>query len=57
MILPLLCSNVDELAEILNIYDKTLTRFGLKISTSKTETIAVNVPEETIKHCRSILSL
>ena len=34
--------DVDELAEILNIYDKTFTRFGLKIATDKTETMAFN---------------
>ena len=39
--------DVDERAEILNIYDKTFTRFGLKIATDKTKNIASNVPEET----------
>ena len=44
--IAILCNNIDELAEILNIYDKTFTRYGLKISTGKTETMAFNVPEE-----------
>ena len=33
-----LCNNVDELAEIVNIYDRKFARFGLKIAASKTET-------------------
>ena len=44
--IAILCNNIDELAEILNIYDKTFTRYGLKICTGKTETMAFNVPEE-----------
>ena len=31
----LLCNDIDELSEIVKIYDKTFTRFGLKISTGK----------------------
>ena len=54
--IALLCSNIDELAEILNIYDKTFTRFGLQISASKTETMAFNVPEE-IKAKPSLVSI
>ena len=42
----LMCNNVDELAEIVNIYDQNFARIGLKIATSKTETMAFNVPEE-----------
>ena len=42
----LLCNDIDELSEIVNIYDATFTRFGLKISTDKTETMAFNVDEE-----------
>ena len=42
----LLCSNIDELSEIVNIYDKVFTQFGLKISTGKTETMAFNVAED-----------
>ena len=52
----LLCESIDELAEIINIYDKTFARFGLKISTSKTETMAFNVPEE-IKAKPSLISI
>ena len=54
--IALLCSNIDELAEILNIYDKIFTRFGLKIAASKTETMAFNVPEE-IKAKPSLISI
>ena len=54
--IALLCGNVDELAEILNIYNKTFNRFGLKISASKTETMAFNVPEE-IKAKPSLISI
>ena len=46
----LLCNDIDELSEIVKIYDATFTRFGLKISTAKTETetetTAFNVDEE-----------
>ena len=54
--IALLCSNIDELAEIVKIYDKTFTRFGLKISTGKTETMAFNVPED-IKSKPSLISV
>ena len=36
----LLCNDIDELSEIVKIYDKTFARFGLKISTAKTKTMA-----------------
>ena len=52
----LMCNNVDELAEIVNIYDKIFARFGLKIATSKTETMAFNVPEE-VKAQPSLISV
>ena len=52
----ILCKDIDELAAILNIYDKTFTRFGLKISTGKTETMAFNVPEE-VKSRPSLFSI
>ena len=42
----LLCNDIDELSEIVQIYDKIFARFGLKISTGKTETMAFNVDEE-----------
>ena len=41
--IAILCNDVEELAEILNIYDRTFKRFGLKISYGKTETTAFNV--------------
>ena len=41
----LLCNDIDELSEIVQIDDKTFARFGLKISTGKTETMAFNVDE------------
>ena len=52
----LLSSNIDELSEIVNIYDKVFTRFGLKISTGKTETMAFNVAED-IKSKPSLISI
>ena len=52
----LLCSNIAELSEIVNIYDKVFTRFGLKISTGKTETMAFNVAED-IKSKPSLISV
>ena len=39
----------DELSEIVKIYGATFTRFGLKISTDKTETMGFNVEEEIKK--------
>ena len=54
--IAVLSNNADELAEILRIYDKTFTRFGLKIATDKTETMAFNVSEE-IKSLPSLFSL
>ena len=53
--IAVLSNDIDELAEILNIYDKTFTRFGLKIATDKTETMAFNVSEE-IKSLPSLFS-
>jgi exonuclease III len=52
----LLCNDINELSEIVNIYDKTFARFGLKISTDKTETMAFNVDEE-IKTKPSLISV
>ena len=54
--IAILCNDVEELADILNIYDKTFKRFGLKISYGKTETMAFNVPEE-IKAKPSLFSV
>ena len=54
--IALLCTNVDELAEIVKIYHHTFSRFGLKISTGKTETMAFNVPEE-VKSKQSLISI
>ena len=51
--IALLYTNVDELSEI---YDHTFTRFGLNISTGKTETMAFNVPEE-VKSKQSLISV
>ena len=36
----LLCTNIHELEDIVRIYDETFTRYGLMISTDKTETLA-----------------
>ena len=38
--------SVDELKTTLEIYDRTFTRFGLKMSYSKTETMAFNVDDK-----------
>ena len=54
--IALMCGDIEELSEILKIFDTTFTRFGLKISTDKTETMAFNVPEE-IKAKPSLISL
>ena len=54
--IALLCNDVDELAEIVNIYDRTFARFGLKIAASKTETMAFNVPED-VKSKPSLISI
>ena len=54
--IALLCNDVDELAEIVNIYDRTFMRFGLKIAASKTETMAFNVSED-IKAKPSLISM
>ena len=52
----LLCSDVDELSSIVDIYHQTFLRFGLTISTDKTKTMAFNVPEE-IKSNPSLISI
>ena len=52
----LLCENIDELSEIVSIYNSTFARFGLTISTDKTETMAFNVPEE-VKANPSLISI
>ena len=54
--IALMCGDIEELSEILKIFDATFTRFGLKISTDKTETMAFNVPED-IKAKPSLISL
>ena len=54
--IALLSNDIDELAEIISIYDKTFTRFGLKMSADKTETMAFNVPED-IKARPSLFSI
>ena len=55
MMILFLCNDIDELSEIVKIYDKTFARFGLKISTDKIETMAFNVDEE-IKSRPSFIS-
>ena len=54
--IALLCTDVDELAKIVNIYDRTFTRFGLKIAASKTETMVFNVSED-VKAKPSLISI
>ena len=52
----LICTNLQELQDIVNIYDQTFKRFGLTISTDKTETMAFNVTEE-IMSSESLLKI
>ena len=52
----LLCNDINELTDILSIYFKTFSRFGLKISTKKNETMAFNVSEQ-IKAKESLISI
>ena len=37
--------DINELNNILKIYDETFSRFGLTIATDKTKTFSFNVPE------------
>lgn len=39
-------NSIEELKTMLEIYDRTFARFGLKMSYSKTETVAFNIDEE-----------
>ena len=52
----LFCEDITELQCILNIYDKTFSRFGLTIAIDKTKTITFNVNEE-IMCSESLISL
>ena len=54
--IALLCTNVDELAEMIKIHGDTFTWFILKISIGKTETMAFDVSEE-IKSKPSLISI
>ena len=49
-------NSIEELKTILEIYDRTFARFGLKMSYSKTETMAFNVDEE-IKSQESLITI
>ena len=48
--------SVEELKTILEIYDRTFTRFGLKMSYSKTETMAFNV-NDAIKNREGLINI
>ena len=52
----LFCEDVDELSNILAIYDETFSRFGLTIAIDKTQTISFNVPEDVMKEFVKMLS-
>ena len=52
----LLCSDINELSSIVDIYHQTFSRFGLTISTDKTKTMAFNDPED-IKSTPSLISI
>ena len=49
-------NNVDELAEVVNIYDQTFSTFGLKIATIITKAMAFSVLEE-VKARPSLISV
>ncbi|KAJ8286124.1 hypothetical protein GJAV_G00034810 [Gymnothorax javanicus] len=49
-------SSVEELKSIMEIYNRTFERFGLKMSYSKTETMAFNVDDE-IKNKESLITI
>ena len=48
--------SIEELQTILKIYDKTFSRFGLKMSYAKTETMAFNV-NETVMNQESLVNV
>ena len=52
----LFCEDINELNNIIKIYDETFSRFGLTIATDKTKTISFNVPEE-IMNAESLITL
>ena len=52
----LFCEDINELDNIIKIYDETFSRFGLTIATDKTKTISFNVPEE-IMNAESLITL
>ena len=52
----ILCNDIDELTDILSIYDKTFSRFVLKISIGKTETMGFNISEQ-MKAKESLISI
>ena len=52
----LFCEDINELNDILSIYDSNFLRFGLTIAIDKTQTLAYNVSEE-IMSSESLISL
>ena len=42
----LFCEDIDELNDILEIYDSNFSRFGLTIAIGTTQTLAYNVSED-----------
>ena len=52
----LFCEDINELNDILSIYDSNFLRFGLTIAIDKTQTLAYNVSEE-IMNSESLISL
>ena len=52
----LFCEDIDELNDILNIYDSNFSRFGLTIAIDKTQTLAYNVSEDVMSS-KSLISL
>ena len=51
----LFCEDIDELNDILNIYNSNFSRFGLTIAIDKTQTLAYNVSEDVMSS-KSLIS-
>ena len=52
----LFCEDIDELNDVINIYDSNFSRFGFTIAIDKTQTLAYNVSED-VMHSKSLISL
>ena len=50
------CEEIDELNDILNIYDSNFSRFGHTIAIDKTQTLAYKVSEDVMSSKSLIIS-